>query len=51
MHVALAAQRDSRVALRVEVGQQRLGAAPATQAVRLTEVVVFPTPPFWLATA
>ena len=46
MHLALAAQRHGRVALRVEVDQQRLRAAAATQEARLTAVVVLPTPPF-----
>ena len=52
MQVAVAAEGDGRVALRVEVDQQGLSSrSAATQAARLTAVVVLPTPPFWFAIA
>jgi hypothetical protein len=51
MEVAAAAQRDGRVALRIEVDEQRLLASAAVQEARLTALVVLPTPPFWFAIA
>ena len=51
VRLAVATERDGRVALGVEVDEQRLPAAAAKQAARLTAVVVLPTPPFWFATA
>ena len=49
--LAIAAEGDRGVALLVEVDEQHLAAGAATQAAVLTAVVVFPTPPFWLAIA
>ncbi len=51
MHLLLGPERDGRVALRIEVDQQRLLAGGGAQEARLTAVVVLPTPPFWFATA
>lgn len=39
------------VALRVDIDKQRLFPETPSAAAKLTDVVVFPTPPFWLATA
>ena len=45
------AERAGGIGLRVEVDEEHARARAARQAARLTEVVVLPTPPFWLATA
>ncbi len=47
--VVVDAQSGRRVALRVEVQHEHLEAGSRQRRGQLTAVVVFPTPPFWLA--
>ena len=47
----LRADAARQIALRIDVDQQDLRPASASDVARLMAVVVLPTPPFWLATA
>ena len=51
MRIAVEAEGDRCVALRIEVDDQRLPARLGDARGELTAVVVFPTPPFWFAIA
>ena len=48
---SLLADAAREVALRIDVHEQDTPVRSASEAARLMAVVVFPTPPFWFATA